>query len=177
MATEPSITWERHDGPSSPAALAHVSGITAMPLSTPSHLLSDAQHQCSTPVTEASATSSRGPIRSLWLADISRPMRQEGSFVNASRLPWRLQDKVPRALPTLQHCWPALWALMGGHRQHAARSWGPRSTRRGIKAYGCLQPQGLGVRLLLKVAAPHTPCGDTAGCGPPFSRRVFVFSS
>ena len=59
-------------------------------------------------------------------ADVSRHIRPEGSLANTSCLPWRLQDKVPQALPTPQPCWPALWAPLlpptGRHRQHLARS-------------------------------------------------------
>ena len=59
-------------------------------------------------------------------ADVSRHIWQEGSLANTSCLPGRLQDKVPRALPTPQPCWPALWAPLlpptGRHRQHLARS-------------------------------------------------------
>ena len=53
--------------PSSAAAPAQPSGVTAASLPTPSpHLFSCARHRCFTPVTEASAGSSQGPVGSLW---------------------------------------------------------------------------------------------------------------
>ena len=114
--------------PSSAAAPAQPSGVTAASLPTPSpHLFSCARHRCFTPVTEASAGSSQGPVGSLWPRQTSPgTYGQRVHSLNTSCLPWRLQDKVPQALPTAQHCWPALWApllLPTGHpRQRLARS-------------------------------------------------------
>ena len=101
--------------------------------STTAHSIPPSLVLCSAPVFHASH---RGLGRvfpgprwvALAAADVSRHIRPEGSLANTSCLPWRLQDKVPQALPTPQHCWPALWAPLlpatGRPRQRLARSGG-----------------------------------------------------
>lgn len=65
-----SITWRCHS-PSVSDIRTHslVLAPSISPLFT--HLLPCAQHCCFTPVTEASAMSSQGPVRSLWLWQMS----------------------------------------------------------------------------------------------------------
>lgn len=76
-------------------AQEHVSGVTVVPLPTPSfYLLSCASYQCSTPATEAYPCVPKP--HQVAVADISRRMWQEGCLDKTSCLPRRRQDKVSK---------------------------------------------------------------------------------
>lgn len=97
--------------PGSAVALAHASGVTAMPLPTPSLV------SCLAVSIGVSCQSLRcllclpRPHRvSVSVVHTSRHIWQVGSFDNNPCLTWRLKDKVPQALATLKHGCPALWA-------------------------------------------------------------------